>query len=73
MNIGSIAIDYGNFPGLIITIMFIILQILTLLFVHNISWEYDLKEHIEKEKQYESEHTLLKKMTKNQTQHVEKT
>lgn len=33
MNIGFITIDYGNFPGIIITILFITLQILTLLFV----------------------------------------
>ena len=55
MNIGLVTIDYGNFPGLMITIMFITLQILTLLFVHNISREYDLKANIEEGKQYESE------------------
>ena len=58
MNIGSVAVDYGNFPGLIIAIMFIILEILTLLFMHNISLEYDLKAHLEKKKQYESEHLV---------------
>ena len=55
MNIGLVTIDYGNFPGLIITITFITLQILTLVFVHNISWEYDLKAHIEEERQCESQ------------------
>ena len=51
VNIGPVTIDYGNFPGLIITITYITLQILTLLLVHNISWEYDLKAHIEEEKE----------------------
>ena len=55
MNIGFITIDYGNFPGIIITITFITLQILTLLFFTNISSEYDLKAHLEKGKEHQSE------------------
>ena len=54
-NIGPIVIDYGNFPGLIMVIMYVTLQTLTLIFVHDISLEYDLKAHIEKEKYRESE------------------
>ena len=52
-NIGPIVIDYGNFPGLIMIIMYLTLQILTLIFVHDISLEYDLKADVEKERHRE--------------------
>lgn len=68
-NIGLIVIDYGNFLGLIMVIMYVTLQTLTLIFVQDISLEYDLKAHIEKEKYRESE-CLVEATDKTHTQCV---
>ena len=60
-NIGTIHIRYGNFPGLIVAITFIVLQVLTMLLVQNISLEFDLKSYLEKEKYSEEREELIDK------------
>ena len=60
LHIGPIHIKYGNFLGLVVVGIFLILQIITFLFVHNISLEFDLKTHIEEEKYLEKKELIDK-------------
>ena len=46
-NILSLKIEYGNFPGFLIVIMYMILNVLVMCFVHDISSQYDLKANIQ--------------------------
>ena len=48
-NILSLRIKYGNFPGFLIVIMYMILNVLVMCFVHDISSQYDLKTNIQNE------------------------
>ena len=48
--IGSLEIQRGNFPGIVMLFLFIILQFLTVFYVHNLSLEFNLKEQVQQEK-----------------------
>ena len=45
--IGGIHITYGNVSGLVFLILYILLQVLVVIFAHDLSREYDLKQNIE--------------------------
>ena len=59
-HIGPIHIKYGNFLGLVVVGTFLILQITTFLFAHNISLEFDLKSYTEEEKYLENKKLIDK-------------
>ena len=46
-DIVTLHIGYGNSPGLFMTFVYIDLKILVLIFVHNISLEYNLKQSLQ--------------------------
>ena len=54
-HIGSLEIQRGNFPGFVMFFLFIILQFPTVVFVHNLSLEFNLKEQLQQEKNVSSE------------------
>ena len=45
--IGGVHIAYGNISGLVVLMLLIVLQILIVIFTHNLSKEYDLKQKTE--------------------------
>ena len=59
-NFLSLQIDYGNFPGFLIVIMYMTLNILVMCFVYDISLHYDYKANI----QGEQSKSLLNEETK---------
>ena len=59
-NILSLQINYGNFPGFLIVIMYMILNILVMCFVQDISSQYDFKANL----QGIQSNSLLNKETK---------
>ena len=69
-NIGPIQITFGNFSGIVIAILYIVMQLLACVFMHDISAEFDLKASLQEEKktcmevskEADEEEPLIKKL-----------
>ena len=69
-NIGPIHITFGNFSGIVIAILYISMQLLACVFMHDISAEFDLKASLQEEiktcmevsKGADEEEPLIKKL-----------
>ena len=69
-NIGPIHITFGNFSGIVIAILYIVMQLLACVFMHDISAEFDLKASLQEEKktcmevskEADEEEPLIKKL-----------
>ena len=48
-NIGPIQITFGNFSGIVIAILYIVMQLLACVFMHDISAEFDLKASLQEQ------------------------
>lgn len=69
-NIGPIHITFGNFSGIVIAVLYIVMQLLACVFMHDISTEFDLKASLQEEiktcmevsKEADEEEPLIKKL-----------
>ena len=69
-NIEPIQITFGNFSGIVIAILYIVMQLLACVFMHDISAEFDLKASLQEEKktcmevskEADEEEPLIKKL-----------
>lgn len=67
----EIHIEYGNFIGVVLIICFTVLQILTVSFVHDLSREFDLKEHILSEALINVEHMENEEVIQESHDHLD--